>query len=68
MENNDLAKKLDENFARKKNWLELTELGKEYEIYNKLFTDEERLYCVQLLEEEYKFDFKKKSRKDLLLK
>ena len=41
----------------------LTEVGKEYEEYHELFTDEERAYCVDFLENDYGFNFKTKSWK-----
>lgn len=41
----------------------MTYIGKEYEEFNELFTDDERTYCVDLLKNEYEFDFKSKSRK-----
>lgn len=37
-----------------------TDLGQEYEEYNELFTDEERLHCRSVLEQ-HDFDFKSKS-------
>ena len=41
----------------------LTEVGKDYEVYYELFTNEKRAYCDDLLENDYGFNFKTKSWK-----